>query len=225
VNQILMPHHSDPVQDAALTPHEVLATVNEDSIIWEHEFAQGTIEEVLLAYNHESFRKAAESPLGSGLMFDNLKFSILSTAGSEILSGQAPPSWDVKDPRLVAFLTSFAIPDNVKNAPPIQTTISEEDFIYGIKGWKEKTSMSPSGCHLGHYKAIIEDPSFYVNFLINSLAMVYLLIDGRTPSTCVLIEKDSGEPKVNRLRIIHLFKADYNFVLKVLCGLKTGTTR
>ena len=220
VNQIIMPHHPDPVQDALLTPHEVLATVDEDSIVWEHVFDQVTIEEELLAYNRESFRKAAESPLGSGLIFDNLKFSSLSTAGSEILSGQVPPSWDVKDPRLLEFISSFAIPDNVKNAPPIQTTISEEDFVYGIKGWKEKTSTSPSGRHLGHYKAIIDDPallSFYVKFL-NTLVGNGLSLDRWQNAINVLIEKDPGEPKVNRLRIIHLFEADYNFVLKLLWG-------
>jgi hypothetical protein len=129
VNQIIMPHHPDPVKDALLTPHEVLATVDEDSIVWEHVFDQAAIEEELLAYNRESFRKAVESRLGSGLIFDNLKFSSLLTAGSEILSGQVPPSWDVKDPRLLEFISSFAIPDNVKTAPPMQTTISEEDFV------------------------------------------------------------------------------------------------
>jgi hypothetical protein len=170
VNQILMPHHPDPVQDALLTPHEVLATVDEDSIVWEHVFDQATIEDKLLAYNRESFRKAAESPLGSGLIFDNLKFSSLFTAGSEILSGHVPPSWDVKDPRLLEFLSSFAISDNIKNVPPIQTTISEEDFVYGIKGWKGTTSTSPSGRHLGHYKAIIEDPA-----LLSFSLLVYLL--------------------------------------------------
>ena len=33
-----------------------------------------------------------------------------------------------------------------------------------------------------------------------------------------MIEKDPGIPNINRLRIIHLFEADYNFVLKLLWG-------
>jgi hypothetical protein len=28
----------------------------------------------------------------------------------------------------------------------------------------------------------------------------------------VLIEKDSGNPNINRLRVIHLFEADYNLL-------------
>jgi hypothetical protein len=34
----------------------------------------------------------------------------------------------------------------------------------------------------------------------------------------VMLEKDPGVPNVNRLRIIHLFEADYNLVLKLLWG-------
>ena len=34
-------------------------------------------------------------------------------------------------------------------------TISEEEFIGKLKVWKETTTTSPSGVHLGHYKALI----------------------------------------------------------------------
>ena len=34
----------------------------------------------------------------------------------------------------------------------------------------------------------------------------------------VMIEKDPGCPQINRLRIIHLFEADYNLFLKIMWG-------
>jgi hypothetical protein len=34
-------------------------------------------------------------------------------------------------------------------------------------------------------------------------------------ATNVMSEKDPGQPRIHRLRIIHLFEADYNFFLKI----------
>ena len=42
----------------------------------------------------------------------------------------------------------------------ISYEVTEVDFISGFKGWKECTSTSPLGRHLGHYKAMINSPDW-----------------------------------------------------------------
>jgi hypothetical protein len=68
----------------------------------------------------------------------------LTPAGEELLQGRVPPEWHGNNDLLQEFLASFAIPQNVKEAEAIKTEISEDDFVYGIKHWSEKTSTSPS---------------------------------------------------------------------------------
>jgi hypothetical protein len=100
VNQLIMPHHPTPEVDALLGPHQVVDMVPEDEIKWVYVFDQETIEERLLKYNRELFRKGAEeSEVGSGIIYDTLKFSsmCMSKAGTDILAGEIPDSWNVKD--------------------------------------------------------------------------------------------------------------------------------
>ena len=39
----------------------------------------------------------------------------------------------------------------------------------------------------------------------------------------VMLEKDKGSPKLNHLRIIQLFEADYNFLLALMLGHRLMT--
>jgi hypothetical protein len=103
------------------------------------------------------------------------------------------------------FLTEFMIPQHIKDRPSIKSTLSEEDIIRGITRWKESTSTSPSGRHLGHYKAIIQEP-----ILLRCLTkFMHIAIKSGTAvkqwsqATNVMLEKDSGNPCIHRLRIIH----------------------
>jgi hypothetical protein len=88
-----------------------------------------------------------------------LSFTSLSKAAAEVLTGHIPSHWDVNPPSLQAFLASFTIPDRVKAEPPISTNITTDNVSRGFRKWRETTATSPSGRHLGHYKAVISDPS------------------------------------------------------------------
>jgi len=108
----------------------------------------------------------------------------------------------------------------------------------GLKKWPEKTTTSLSGRHLGIYKSLQRhtlsqeekdnlpptqaaaplkegrDVLFLI-FDIMSLALLhtYTLDRWKTVWT-VFIEKELGNPDLNRLRCIMLFEADWQLLLK-----------
>jgi hypothetical protein len=174
------------------------------------------LERHILTYNCESFQAAASSPCGNGVIYDALTFTSLSPASEQLLRGEIPPDWNVDDPlQFREFLASFAIPPHLRDQPPIQTQISADDVKHCFKSWKEATSTSPSGRHLGHYKAIVDNAillNCFVQFM-NSVIERGIAIPRWCNATNVMIEKDSGRPRINRLRIVHLFEADLNFFL------------
>jgi hypothetical protein len=45
-------------------------------------------------------------------------------------------------------------------AKPIQPSITYGAFVSKLKTWRESTSTSPSGMHLGHYKALLARHEF-----------------------------------------------------------------
>ena len=57
----------------------------------------------------------------------------------------------------------------------------------------------------------------YAQMLNIPVQMGFSPIRQQKPVLVMLLEKDKGIPKINRLRIIHLFEADYNLFLKLIC--------
>ena len=205
------------------SPDKVAQVLNEtppENLLWDTVISQQDIEAHLLHFNRDAFRAAAESPCGHGVIHDALTFSSLSPESEELLKGIVPPEWHGDQTLLKEFLGAFRIPDTVLAVDPISTEITGEDITRGFKGWKESTSTSPSGRHLGHYKALIQDPSLLESFrkFFNIAISRGIAIPRWSQAVNVMIEKDKGQPRINRLRIIDLFEADYNLFLKVTWG-------
>ena len=115
----------------------------------------------------------------------------------------------------------------------ISPTVTEAEFISKFKSWNERTSTSPSGLHLGHYKALVsrndsdlttDDGSMvesqrmeliraHTAMLNYSLRHSYSY-DRWKNVVNVMIQKDPGTTKIHRLRVIHIYEADYNFLLQ-----------
>jgi hypothetical protein len=134
---------------------------------------------------------------------------------------------------LLKHCASASPPDTI---PPLLTL---EDFIGKLRIWREQSSTSPSGRHLakmtsGHYKAVCRpiayacDPwekdeceASRVDLLQAHLDIInYCLLHGYSLQSWhqvvnIMILKEPNNHKINRLRVLHLFEADYNLVLGV----------
>ena len=220
LSKLLIPRPSNSDTVDTTNAYDLLQTTDPDDVIWDTIIDRDDLERHTLNYNQTSFRAAAESPCGHGVIHDSIKFSSLSPASRDLLAGTIPPDWGSDDTSLREFLASFTTPDIVSQTDPIPFAISAEDAIKGFQKWPEATSTSPSGRHLGHYKSIIQHPILLhcmVSFMNIAIARG-IAIPRWCNATNVMIEKDPGRPRINRLRIIHLFEADFNFFLKLQWG-------
>lgn len=200
--------------------YQLLQDTDPSDLTWDTVVEREEIERHLIAYNRASFRAASASPLGKGVIHDALTYSSLSPASVDLLSGETPADWHQDDQSLREFLASFTIPPTVQAAGTIPTEITADDVIYGFRKWRESTSTSPSGRHLGHYRSLIQHPVLldcFVKFL-NIAISNGIAVPRWSNATNVMIEKDRGQPRIHRLRIIHLFEADMNFFLKLQWG-------
>ena len=123
-------------------------------------------------------------------------------------------------------------------------TISEDEFVGKLKVWRESTSTSPSGLHLGHYKALISrhqhsevdskanetlqaqktelDMMQREMMLLHLRLINYALERGyshqrwQTVANAMIFKEPGRNVKIQRTRVIHIYEADYNLSM----GLK-----
>jgi hypothetical protein len=116
--------------------------------------------------------------------------------------------------------------------PAIIPELTLPNMKQAYKRWNENTSTSPSGRHLGHYHALLKpdglnpDSDEFVALATSReeiWKLHHILFDyGIRNAHCfsrwkdvvnAMIEKEPGNPWIHRLRVIHLYKNDYNLLL------------
>jgi len=98
--------------------------------------------------------------------------------------------------------------------------ITTEKYRSFYKGAKERTSSSPSGLHLGHWKASAfdEDVSSVIASVIDIAIQNEHTLRRWQNVVGILLEKIEGKPHVHKFRTIHLVESDFNFVLRSIWG-------
>jgi hypothetical protein len=108
-----------------------------------------SIEEKLLERNKQHYAQAENTEMASPETRDLMGPSGTTDFCDQVLKGTADLT--AFSPSLQAIFQQLENPPDVK----IDYVISYDDFKDALNCWKEKTSTSPSGRHLGHYISLM----------------------------------------------------------------------
>jgi hypothetical protein len=121
--------------------------------------------------------------------------------------------------------------------------VSFDEFISGFLHWREQTLTSPSGQHLGLYAPLVttycdsggefstyhkradlttqeisEQILMMIHGLAASAARLMFFLHRWIQVVNVMIYKKPGCVELDKLRVIHLFEADFNLMIGILFG-------
>lgn len=174
------------------------------------------VEQAIMANNAARFRLTEPTPMLRPPLRNELGLLGATEAAKQILQGtyQCPEGTDAYTRWFVETMRRS------RQFAPLDVEITRADFINYWKKAKESTSSSISGLHFGHYKAAAECP-----FMSEIHALTCQLAYGSGYSLTrwqaglsVMLEKEKGVIKVDKLRAILLMEADFNFLNKLIFG-------
>jgi len=170
---------------------------------------KGKLEQVCLDEAGRCFTQAHDTPfLMSPLLHLFGETGKGAASFNQVLAGEFTPPMAC-DPYAMKLLHYLYRPSSIQDIPP-QTTAEYQ------QGWRqahESTTSSPSGIHFGHYIA----GTFNPEILLISVKLADIpLQTGFSPARWkkglnVMLEKVAGNVNVEKLHIILLFEADFNY--------------
>jgi hypothetical protein len=185
----------------------------------------------LMKRNQLHFGQAQGTPFTVeplSVMFD---WSANTATAEQVLQGNYSPTelTDLQQLLLQHCKREFdPAPADAHSIPAITTA----EWKKRIRRWKESTTTSPSGMHLGHARALISrhslDPKSpegkslsaiqedliqaHVSLLNYSIKHSHSYTRWKNVVN-VMIEKDPGDVRIHRLRVIHLYEHDFGLFL------------
>jgi hypothetical protein len=191
------------------------------------------VERETQARNQKHFNQAA------GFPFTLYPLSDVGVSATDFKTSRLPDGTPIHMPA-DTFLEMETIFDLLQRPRPgaanakISSRISLLDFTSAIKAWKGRTSTSPSGRHLGHYKLLVQaykdkhaKPEVrkaageILHLLVNIMDLACdkgFILDRWTTVINIMIYKKPGVYLMSKLRVVHLFEADYNFIIGTVFG-------
>ncbi len=124
------------------------------------------IHKAILEQNQKHFHQADDTPFAGGaestVLYDLLGYTGMSKAAKDVVDGTFLEKYGNEMnvlPETEQVIWELSLPEEIKVlSKKMDYEITKKSLILGFKGWKQSMSMSPSGHHLRHYKAIINNP-------------------------------------------------------------------
>ena len=180
------------------------------------------LHELISVRNKKHLNQAAPTPLGHGEGFRLFHGKDRHDTARKVLNGELEwrhPISEVND--FIGHLKKAFNEEKLREeTKKINVPVTTAEFRFYFSKKKESTESSPSGRHIGHYKAILDNDDIVdlLVAMINIGIMTGHALNRWQHAVSVMLEKDKGRPKIDRLRIIQLFEADYNFFLSLVFG-------
>ena len=186
------------------------------------------IEDCLIKRNIEHLNQAQGTPCTIPTLSTLLGYDSFTPFGNNILNGTT----NFENLQLINIQKSSFLnlrKHSSTNSSKINNHITVKEMSEGFKKWQEKTSISPSLRHLGHYKCLLipnnNTNDFTIkyfnttmlsihNTIINAPLAIGTPLERWTTSEVIMIPKDKDTTQINRLRVINKYEADYNLILK-----------
>jgi hypothetical protein len=196
------------------------------------------VEYFLQIRNRSHFGQAQGTPFTESPFVESLDWQATSSLSDQILAGSTNITL-TEVPQCQALLHACRAASELDLLPDV---ITLDEFKGKIQSWRESTSTSPSGRHLGRYKSLFAkgfnpeappdceysenaEDDFLPNAqhriaesivsLINYCITTGYVLERWKTIVNTMIFKDAGNYKIHRLRVIHIYEADFNLLLAI----------
>lgn len=194
---------------------------------WKSITESNELHQVLVDRNLEHLHQASATPIGHGEGYELFHGPDRHETARAVLEGKLEWKHPIEEVNLfVSNMERAYDPEELaEEVERINKEVTVEEFKSYFKRKDESTESSPSGRHIGHYKAAMANDDL-VDVIVSMLNIGLITgqaLDRWKRTVSLMLEKDTGQPKLHRLRIIQLFEADYNFLLSLVFGHRLMT--
>ena len=189
---------------------EVINDAGNTEIITDHQ----QITKALIAEYKKKYHQTENTPPMTPPMVNQIGFLGIGRPAQQVLNGSFIPHHSMNE---YASLLLRNL-QYIKPEDPLPIGITTKEYQEGWKKAKERTSSGGKIIHFGHCKALAQDnelATMDAAFLSIPMRTGYVFDSWKKAIDCSL-QKKANSLRVDKLRTIVLFEADFNFVNKII---------